>query len=114
MLTGPPCRGQFCLTELGHGLDVFNMKTTATLLDTGEFDLHTPDESAAKCVLRRDGHMHGLTNIVRYMPPTTPVDKPCVAIVFARVMVDGADHGIKPFMVHLHDGKHTMPGVTTT
>lgn len=41
-------RSQFLLTELGHGLDVINMETTATLLPSGEFDLHSPNEKAAK------------------------------------------------------------------
>lgn len=41
-------RGQYCLTEIGHGLDAINMETTATLLESGEFDLHTPTEAAAK------------------------------------------------------------------
>ena len=40
--------GQFCLTELGHGLDAFHLETTATLLPDGHFDLHTPSERAAK------------------------------------------------------------------
>lgn len=41
-------RGQFCLTEVGHGLDVINMETTATLLPNGEFELNTPVKRAAK------------------------------------------------------------------
>ncbi|KAG1803945.1 acyl-CoA dehydrogenase NM domain-like protein [Suillus plorans] len=63
--------GQFCLTELGRGLDIFRMKTSATLLPTGEFDLHTPLPSDAK-----------------FMPPTVPViGLPCVAIVFAQLLL---------------------------
>ncbi|KAG2062739.1 acyl-CoA dehydrogenase NM domain-like protein, partial [Suillus decipiens] len=63
--------GQFCLTELGRGLDIFRMKTSATLLPTGEFDLHTPLPSDAK-----------------FMPPTVPVKGlPCVAIVFAQLLL---------------------------
>ena len=42
--------GQFCLTEVGHGLDVANLGTTVTLLEDGSFDLHTPEPSASKCV----------------------------------------------------------------
>ena len=41
-------RGQYCLTEIGHGLDVIHMETTATLLQDGFFDLHTPVRRAAK------------------------------------------------------------------
>ncbi|KAG1900156.1 uncharacterized protein F5891DRAFT_1227767 [Suillus fuscotomentosus] len=63
--------GQFCLTELGRGLDIFRMKTSATLLPTGEFDLHTPSPSDAK-----------------FMPPTIPVKGlPCVAVVFAQLLL---------------------------
>lgn len=40
--------GQFCLTEVGHGLDAFNLETTATMLADGHFDLHTPTATAAK------------------------------------------------------------------
>ncbi len=39
---------QFLLSEVGHGLDSPNLETTATLLPSGEFDLHTPNPSAAK------------------------------------------------------------------
>ncbi|KZV80226.1 acyl-CoA dehydrogenase NM domain-like protein [Exidia glandulosa HHB12029] len=89
--------GQFCLTELGHGLDVINLETTATLLDNGDFDLHSPTDLAAK-----------------YMPPTTPVHHACVCVVFARLIVRGEDYGIKPFMMRIHDGTNMCPGVTST
>ena len=36
------------LTELGHGLDVINIETTATLLPSGEFLLHSPTAASAK------------------------------------------------------------------
>ena len=39
--------GSFLLTEVGHGLDVTNIETTATQVDDG-FVLHTPTPSAAK------------------------------------------------------------------
>ncbi|KAF8264348.1 acyl-CoA dehydrogenase NM domain-like protein [Lactarius quietus] len=89
--------GQYCLTELGHGLDVIHMETTATILPNGSFDLHTPLERAAK-----------------YMPPTSPISPgfPCVSIVFARTIVYGEDHGIKPFVFQLHDGQSMTPGVS--
>ncbi|KAI0249451.1 acyl-CoA dehydrogenase NM domain-like protein [Lactifluus subvellereus] len=88
--------GQYCLTEIGHGLDVIHMETTATLLPDGYFDLDTPIERAAK-----------------YMPPTSPIDSdfPCISIVFARTIVQGDDHGIKPFVFQLHDGRSMTPGV---
>ncbi|KZT68534.1 acyl-CoA dehydrogenase NM domain-like protein [Daedalea quercina L-15889] len=86
--------GQYCLTEVGHGLDAFHLETTATLLPSGEFELNTPSERAAK-----------------YMPPTAPVGMPCIAIVFARAMIEGEDRGVKPFVVYLHNGKEMQKGV---
>jgi acyl-CoA oxidase len=41
-------RAQFLLTEVGHGLDARNLETTVTLLPNGDFDLHTPNQNAAK------------------------------------------------------------------
>ncbi|KAF8890391.1 acyl-CoA dehydrogenase NM domain-like protein [Infundibulicybe gibba] len=87
--------GQFCLTELGHGLDAPNLETTATLLSSGEFEIHSPTPRASK-----------------YMPPTIPVGIPCVAIVFARLMVDSEDRGIRPFIVPMNDGLKMFPGIT--
>lgn len=43
--------GVFLLSERGHGLDAFNIETTATKTPHG-FILNTPREEAAKCVLR--------------------------------------------------------------
>lgn len=40
--------GQFCLTEVGHGLDVAGLETEARLLPSGEFILHSPNSRAAK------------------------------------------------------------------
>ncbi|KAJ7108850.1 acyl-CoA dehydrogenase NM domain-like protein [Mycena crocata] len=88
--------GQFCLTEIGHGLDVMHLETIATLLPDGFFELNTPHGRAAK-----------------FMPPTTPVGVPCVAVVFARTICGGEDHGIKPFLVHLNDGHVMAPGVVS-
>ncbi|KAJ7896835.1 acyl-CoA dehydrogenase NM domain-like protein [Mycena leptocephala] len=88
--------GQYCLTELGHGLDAIHIETTATLLDTGELELETPSDAAAK-----------------FMPPTTPCGIPCVAIVFARLIVDHTDRGIKPFLVHIHDGRTMCQGIVS-
>ncbi|KAH9918440.1 acyl-CoA dehydrogenase NM domain-like protein [Fomitopsis serialis] len=86
--------GQYCLTEVGHGLDAFHLETTATLLPNGDFELHTPSERAAK-----------------YMPPTAPMGMPCVAIVFARALIEGEDRGVKPFLVHIHNGKDMNKGI---
>ncbi|KAG1861077.1 hypothetical protein C8R48DRAFT_604531, partial [Suillus tomentosus] len=65
------------LAELGRSLDIFRMKTSATLLPTGEFDLHTPSPSDAK-----------------FMPPTIAVKGlPCIAVVFAQLYMDGEFRG---------------------
>ncbi|KAG0698693.1 acyl-CoA dehydrogenase NM domain-like protein [Suillus ampliporus] len=88
---------QFCLTELGRGLDIFRMKTAATLLPSGEFDLHTPSPSDAK-----------------FMPPTVPVNGlPCIAIVFAQLYVNDECRGPRPFLVNLNDGYNMCNGVTS-
>ncbi|KAJ7763964.1 acyl-CoA oxidase [Mycena maculata] len=89
--------GHFLLTEVGHGLDTQNLETTATLLDDGSFEIHTPHPRAAK-----------------FMPCTTPAGGiPRVAVVMARLQVDGKFHGIRPFVVPLNDGVSTMaPGVS--
>ncbi|KAF8962441.1 acyl-CoA dehydrogenase NM domain-like protein [Flammula alnicola] len=90
--------GQFCLTELAHGLDARNLETTATLLSDGSIDLHTPFERAAKYV---------------HMPPSSPCGIPTMAVVFARLVVNGEDRGIKPFGVLLHDGYTMSEGITS-
>jgi acyl-CoA oxidase len=41
---------QFCLTEVGHGLDISNLETTAELMDNGDICLNTPSPNAAKSV----------------------------------------------------------------
>ncbi|KAJ5704134.1 acyl-CoA dehydrogenase/oxidase [Penicillium malachiteum] len=88
---------QFLLTEIGHGLDAKNLETTATMLPDGGFDLHSPTMRAAK-----------------FMPPTTPIPNfPKVAVVFARLIVSGDDHGIRPFIVWLNDGNEMSKGVTS-
>lgn len=35
-----------------------------------------------------------------------------MSIVFARTIVNGKDHGIKPFVFQLHNGRSMTPGVT--
>jgi len=87
--------GQFLMTEVGHGIDMANIETSATLLPSGEFILHTPNPQAAKC-----------------MPPTLPAGRPCIAVVFARLIVGKEDRGIRPFVVALNDGNQMCTGVT--
>ncbi|KAI0184913.1 acyl-CoA dehydrogenase/oxidase [Xylaria flabelliformis] len=89
--------GEFLLTEIGRGLDARNLETTATLQPDGSFKLHTPSRSAAKA-----------------MPPTSPLaGVGRIGVVFARLIVNGADNGIKPFIVHLSNENGLLPGVTS-
>ncbi|KAJ7184614.1 acyl-CoA dehydrogenase NM domain-like protein [Mycena filopes] len=85
--------GQYCLTEVDHGLDAANVETTATVSGDG-FVLHSPHLGAAK-----------------FMPPTIPCGLPCIAVVMARLIENGVDLGIKPFLVPINDGKHMSAGV---
>lgn len=51
---------QFLLSEVGHGLDSPNLETTATLLPTGEFDLHTRSYLQMDASYRTEGqHAQG-------------------------------------------------------
>ncbi|KAF7796924.1 hypothetical protein EIP86_008109 [Pleurotus ostreatoroseus] len=47
------------------------------------------------------------------MPPTIPGGIPCVSIVFARLIVNNEDRGVKPFLVPLHDGMCMNRGIST-
>ncbi|KLO15455.1 acyl-CoA dehydrogenase NM domain-like protein [Schizopora paradoxa] len=88
---------QFLLTELGHGLDARHLETTATLLPSGEYDLHTPSLEAAK-----------------FMPPTGLVDGlDRVGIVVARLIVCGEDRGLRAFIVPISNNNAMCQGVTS-
>lgn len=65
--------GEFLLTELGHGLDVRNIETTATHQVDGSFVLHTPNPRAAKTMPQSSPHA-GMAR---------------TAVVFARLLVAG-------------------------
>jgi hypothetical protein len=48
------------------------------------------------------------------MPPTTPINGfPRVAVVMARLIVGGEDHGARPFIVKLNDGQTMSDGITS-
>ncbi|MFX0576725.1 acyl-CoA dehydrogenase [Nocardia nepalensis] len=93
--------GAYCLTEVGHGSDLHNLETTATYdpSDGGGFILHTPTDTA-----------------IKFMPTTAPPPVDGVArfgIVFARLILDGANRGNYPFLVRLVDADGTVrPGIT--
>ncbi|WP_367127546.1 acyl-CoA dehydrogenase [Saccharothrix sp. HUAS TT1] len=89
--------GTFLCTELGHGNDAANLETTAEHdPDSGTFTLHTPGPAAQK-----------------FMPNTGPAGGPKSAVVAARLLLGGRDHGVFLFLVPLSDGRGPLPGVTT-
>ncbi|KAI0259527.1 hypothetical protein BC834DRAFT_630042 [Gloeopeniophorella convolvens] len=74
--------------------DAIYLEATATMMSDNNFLLHVPHEDAAK-----------------YMHPAAPAGVPCVAVIFARAIVQGKDHGVEPFIVHVHDGATRTCGV---
>jgi acyl-CoA oxidase len=89
--------GMYLLTELDHGLDTRNTETRATLQSDGSFDLHTPHAGAAKT-----------------MPPNRlNAGMARMAIVYARLIAQGVDHGIKMFIVPPNTADAMHSGVTS-
>ncbi|KAJ7437603.1 acyl-CoA oxidase [Mycena latifolia] len=87
--------GLYLLTERGHGLDSFNIETTATRLPDGTYVLNTPREEAAK-----------------FMPASTPsFGIPKVALVMARLINKGEDFGCRNFVVPICNEKEMYRGV---
>ncbi|MFF3754161.1 acyl-CoA dehydrogenase [Streptomyces sp. NPDC002018] len=87
--------GTFLCTELAHGNDAAALETTATYDRARDgFVLHTPHAGAQK-----------------FMPNTSTVGGPKSGVVAARLLVDGADHGVFLFLVPLTDGGSALPGV---
>lgn len=46
------------------------------------------------------------------MPPNVPGGIPGIALIFARLLVEGEDRGLRIFIVNIHDGLRTFPGIT--
>ena len=88
--------GGYSQTELGHGSNVTDLETTATLdMAKDEFVIHTPHIRATKF------WPGGLGLVGTH------------SIVFARLILEDNDYGIQPFMVQvrsLEDHK-AMPGI---
>ncbi|KAM0104911.1 hypothetical protein ACP6JE_000546 [Aspergillus fumigatus] len=83
-------RAQFMLTEVGHGLDARNLKTTATLLPDGSFELHSPSWAAAKLVISHPSKHHAkwMARTMGALPPRAgahPVDH--ALTLFKRVVL---------------------------
>lgn len=88
--------GCFGMTELGHGSNVAGLETTATFdKETDEFVINTPHIGATKWWI--GGAAHSATH----------------CSVYARLIVDGKDYGVKTFVVPLRDSAHNLlPGVS--
>ncbi|MET7860648.1 acyl-CoA dehydrogenase [Streptomyces sp. NPDC005318] len=87
--------GTFLCTEVAHGNDAVAVETTATYDRARDgFVLHTPHCGAQK-----------------FMPNTSPAGGPKTGLVAARLLADGADHGVFLFLVPLTDEARPLPGV---
>ena len=88
--------GCFGMTELAHGSNVAGLETTATFdKETDEFVINTPHIGATKWWI--GGAAHSATH----------------CSVYARLIVDGEDYGVKTFVVPLRDSNHDlMPGIS--
>ncbi|KAF5307965.1 hypothetical protein FQR65_LT06532 [Abscondita terminalis] len=80
------------LTEVAHGSDAKNMRTTATYdKETQEFVINTADFKAAKCWVGNLG-------------------KTCtVVLLFAQLHTNGQCHGLHAFYVPIRDPKTLLP-----
>ncbi|WP_406425116.1 acyl-CoA dehydrogenase [Streptomyces sp. NBC_01589] len=87
--------GTFLCTEVAHGNDAVAVETTATYDRARDgFVLHTPHSGAQK-----------------FMPNASPAGGPKTGLVAARLLADGADHGVFLFLVPLTDEVRPLPGV---
>ncbi|ODV92854.1 hypothetical protein CANCADRAFT_23240 [Tortispora caseinolytica NRRL Y-17796] len=83
--------GCFGMTELGHGSNVAGLETTATFdRETDEFIINTPHIGATKWWI--GGAAHTCNHCV----------------VFARLIVDGKDYGVKNFVVPLRNSDYSL------
>ncbi|MBA0859224.1 hypothetical protein Goshw_004587 [Gossypium schwendimanii] len=89
--------GCYAQTELGHGSNVQGLETTATFdPETDEFVIHSPTLTSSKW------WPGGLGKVSTH------------ALVYARLITDGQDHGVHGFIVQLRslDDHLPLPGIT--
>ncbi|XP_027335034.1 peroxisomal acyl-coenzyme A oxidase 1-like isoform X1 [Abrus precatorius] len=89
--------GCYAQTELGHGSNVQGLETTATFdPKTDEFVIHSPTLTSSKW------WPGGLGKVSTH------------AVVYARLISDGQDHGVHGFIVQLRslDNHLPLPGIT--
>lgn len=89
--------GCFAMTELGHGSNVAQLQTRAVYNpDADTFTINTPDLTATKWWI--GGAAHSATH----------------ATVYARLIVNNKDYGVKTFVVPLRDPAtfQLLPGVS--
>ncbi|XP_039053192.1 peroxisomal acyl-coenzyme A oxidase 1-like [Hibiscus syriacus] len=89
--------GCYAQTELGHGSNVRGLETTASFdPQTDEFVIHSPTLTSRKW------WSGGLGKVSTH------------AVVYARLITDGQDHGVHGFIVQLRslDDHSPLPGIT--
>ncbi|CAN6814122.1 hypothetical protein HID58_051951 [Brassica napus] len=89
--------GCYAQTELGHGSNVQGLETTATFdPQTDQFILHSPTQTSSKW------WPGGLGKVSTH------------AVVYARLITNGKDHGVHGFIVQLRnlDDHSPLPGIT--
>ncbi|GAB4858071.1 acyl-coenzyme A oxidase [Ancistrocladus abbreviatus] len=89
--------GCYAQTELGHGSNVQGLETTATFdPETDEFVIHSPTLTSSKW------WPGGLGKVSTH------------AVIYARLITDGQDHGVNGFIMQLRslDDHLPLPGIT--
>ncbi|KAK6157947.1 hypothetical protein DH2020_005261 [Rehmannia glutinosa] len=89
--------GCYAQTELGHGSNVQGLETTATFdPHTDEFVIHSPTLTSSKW------WPGGLGKVSTH------------AVTYARLIIDGKDHGVHGFIVQLRslEDHRPLPGIT--
>ncbi|KAJ8650009.1 hypothetical protein MRB53_003032 [Persea americana] len=89
--------GCYAQTELGHGSNVQGLETTATFdPKSDEFIIHSPTLTSSKW------WPGGLGKVSTH------------AVIYARLIIDGRDHGVHGFIVQLRslDDHLPLPGIT--